>query len=113
MYLATLPEQTWKDRVFNLTFKKATELHGGLAKDSTIAEVTQMIQFEVWDLTKRQELSLGEVKRIIPGSLFQKEKLFSDGTFDKLKARLVAGGHRQDITLSHQQSTLQLLCTFF
>ena len=58
-----------------------------------------MVQFEVWDLTKRQELSRDEVKRIIPCSLFLKEKLFPDGTFDKLKARLVAGGHRQDITL--------------
>ena len=98
-YPARANRSTWKDRVFNLTFKKATELYGDLAKDSTIAEVTQMVQFEVWDLTKRQELSRDEVKRIIPCSLFLKEKLFPDGTFDKLKARLVAGGHRQDITL--------------
>jgi hypothetical protein len=32
-------------------------------------------------------------------SLFLKEKLFPDGSFDKLKARLVAGGHKQDTTL--------------
>jgi hypothetical protein len=32
---------------------------------------------------------------ILPSKLFLKDKHKPDGTFDKLKARLVAGGHRQ------------------
>ena len=90
---------TWKDRVFNLTYKKAKQLYGERASDSVISEVAQMVHFDVWDICKRQHLSLEQVKRIIPCSLFLKEKLFPDGTFDKLKSRLVAGGHKQDVTL--------------
>jgi hypothetical protein len=33
---------------------------------------------------------------ILPSKLFLKDKHKPDGTFDKLKARLVAEGHRQD-----------------
>eukprot|EP01037_Dinobryon_pediforme_P023086 gene23086-24436_t len=90
---------SWKNAVFNLTVKKALELYGDLAEASMIQEVTQMVQMEVWELTKRNQLSTEAIKRIIPCSLFLKEKLFPDGTFEKLKARLVAGGHRQDPTL--------------
>ena len=35
-------------------------------------------------------------RNIIPSSKFVKEKYKADGTFEKVKARLVAGGHRQD-----------------
>ncbi len=38
----------------------------------------------------------GSRQRILPSKLFLKAKLFPDGTFDKLKAGLVAGGHKQD-----------------
>ena len=58
-----------------------------------------MVHFEVWELCKKQHLSLSQINKIIPCSLFLKEKLFPDGSFDKLKARLVAGGHKQDTTL--------------
>ncbi len=33
---------------------------------------------------------------LLPSKLFLKDKHKPDGTFDKLKARLAAGGHRQD-----------------
>jgi hypothetical protein len=42
------------------------------------------------------KLSKGEMKSIISSSLFLKEKFHPDGNFEKLKARLVAGGHMQD-----------------
>ena len=35
-------------------------------------------------------------KKVIPMSMFLRDKLDSMGNFIKLKARLVAGGHRQD-----------------
>ena len=54
---------------------------------------------DVWELCKKQNLSLDAIKRIIPCSLFLKGKLLPDGSFNKLKARLVAGGHRQDTAL--------------
>jgi hypothetical protein len=33
--------------------------------------------------------------KILPSKLFLKDKYEPDGSFDKFKARLVAGGHRQ------------------
>eukprot|EP01036_Dinobryon_divergens_P034190 gene34190-44172_t len=90
----------WKTRVFNLTAQKAKEMYGAQkATDSMLAEITQQVQMDVWEVCKKQHLSLDAVKRIIPCSLFLKEKLLPDGSFDKLKARLVAGGHRQDTSL--------------
>lgn len=41
-------------------------------------------------------------KTIISSSLFLKEKFNPDGIFDKLKARLVAGGHLQNRELYKQ-----------
>jgi len=90
----------WKTRVFNLTAQKAKEMYGAQkVTDSMLAEITQQVQMDVWEVCKKKHLSLDAIKRIIPCSLFLKEKLLPDGSFDKLKARLVAGGHRQDTSL--------------
>ena len=37
--------------------------------------------------------------------MFLKEKFSPDGTFDKLKARLVAGGHLQDTEIYNNGSS--------
>jgi hypothetical protein len=66
---------------------------------------------DVWELCKKQHLSLDAIKRIIPCSLFLKEKLLPHGSFDKLKARLVAGGHRQDTSLYDDVSSPTLNLT--
>ena len=42
-----------------------------------------------------RDLSFKQKKKIIRSSMFLKEKYLSTGEFDKLKARLVAGGHMQ------------------
>ena len=83
-----------------MTAQKAKDMYGAQnVTDSMLAEITQQVQMEVWELCKKQHLSSDAIKRIIPCSLFLKEKLLPDGSFDKLKARLVAGGHRQDTSL--------------
>jgi hypothetical protein len=41
-------------------------------------------------------LSASQLKSIITSSLFLIEKFSADGSFEKLKARLVAGGHLQN-----------------
>ena len=69
------------------------------ASVSMLQEITQIVQKEVFTLTKRQHLTSDQLKRIIPCSLFLKAKLFPDGSFDKLKSRLFAGGHRQDVSV--------------
>ena len=53
-----------------------------------------MIDRQVWRPVHRVEIT--DKKSIIPSKLFLKEKYNAEGTFEKLKARLVAGGHRED-----------------
>ena len=45
------------------------------------------------------KLTQAEIKEAIFSLMFLKEKFFPDGTFDKLKARLVANGNMQDRSL--------------
>ena len=46
-----------------------------------------------------------QLKKIIRSSIFSKEKFLSDGTFEKLKSRLVAGGNMQDKALYEDVSS--------
>ena len=50
-------------------------------------------------------LTSAQKSRAIRSLLFFKEKYKPDGTFDKLKARLVAGGHMQDRSVYSQSDT--------
>ena len=44
----------------------------------------------------RGDLTEDEYRRAITSRMFLKNKYRVDGTFEKIKARLVAGGHLQD-----------------
>jgi hypothetical protein len=68
------------------------------AKDATKQELRQLVEKGCFRSIDRSEInSLHEsCQRILPSKLLLKDKHKPDGTFDKLKARLVAGGHRQD-----------------
>jgi len=52
-----------------------------------------------------QGLSMQKRKKIIRSSMFLKEKFLSTGEFQKLKARLVAGGHMQDRSVYTETDT--------
>ena len=55
-----------------------------------------MIDKKVWAPVAVNDLSGKEKHRIIRSSMFLKEKFLASGEFEKLKARLVAGGNQQD-----------------
>jgi hypothetical protein len=59
-------------------------------------ELGQMLCKKVWHPVYMHQLTSDEKKRIIRSSLFLKEKYDASGKFEKIKARLVAGGHMQD-----------------
>jgi hypothetical protein len=59
-------------------------------------ELGQMLSKKVWHPVHMHQLTSDEKKNIIRSSLFLKEKYDASGKFEKIKARLVAGGHMQD-----------------
>lgn len=91
----------WETRKYGLhiTVSKALNLFGQKAVDTMASEISQIDDKKSWTPVKFEDLSHADRKKIIPSSMFLKEKYLSTGEFDKLKARLVAGGHRQDRAL--------------
>jgi len=59
-------------------------------------EIKNMEDGDVLDFLLRQRIPHKERKHIIPAHLFLTDKFKADGAFDKVKARLVANGDRQD-----------------
>jgi len=84
---------------FNITVKQAIKKLGTDALKSIHAELTQMHLKGVWTPLDPKELKTRHPIKVIRSSMFLKEKFTPTGEFDKLKARLVAGGHMQDRSL--------------
>ena len=55
-----------------------------------------MITKKVWTPVDGRSLTAEQRNGVIRSSMFLKEKFFATGEFEKLKARLVAGGDQQD-----------------
>ena len=62
---------------------------------SLVEEIDGLLKRKVFTGVLRSSLSTTQEKKRIRMSIFLKEKLDSKGNFQKLKARLVAGGHLQ------------------
>ena len=63
---------------------------------SMIGEISGLVDKGCFEGVHRSSLTESQLKKIIRSSMFLKEKYKADGEFEKLKARLVAGGHMQD-----------------
>ena len=88
---------TWKNRVFIATIKKAVKTYGRAALISMLKEIKSVaVDKAALIPVNPRHLSYDEMKRVIPSFLFLKEKFDPDGNFEKLKSRLVAGGHMQN-----------------
>ena len=64
--------------------------------------IDEMVQFHCKDVGKpihKRDLTFKQLKSVIRSSMFLKEKYLSTGEFEKLKARIVAGGNMQDKSL--------------
>jgi hypothetical protein len=60
------------------------------------AEIKQMLSKKVWHGVNVHGLSDAQRRKILNSSMFLKDKYSASGVFEKFKARLVAGGNRQD-----------------
>lgn len=85
------------EKVFTtLSYKKGLKKHGELATDAARKELKQMVDLRVWKPVNVKGLESSQRKKVIRSFMFLKEKFRPDGTFEKLKMRLVAGGNMQD-----------------
>ena len=79
-------------RVLNLSIAKATREYGSdSTMNAVLGEIKQLVEQKVWEYLPANEYG----GNVLPSSLFLKAKFDSDGTFEKLKARLVAHGNHQ------------------
>jgi hypothetical protein len=89
--------RTFNEHVVNhITVRKALDKFGEKALRSMFEEMMQMPDKQVFTPQDPRKLSHAEKRTVISSSMFLKEKFSSTGDFEKLKARLVAGGHQQD-----------------
>jgi Reverse transcriptase (RNA-dependent DNA polymerase) len=82
--------------VLNMSISESIEKFGDTAVDSITKEIKQMLDKHVWEGIMLDSLTPIQKKGIITSSMFGKAKYAADGTFDKFKSRIVAGGHLQD-----------------
>ena len=81
--------------MLNISVNEALRTRGDAAVSVIEKEFRQMIDKKVWEPVDVKGLPWEEKQRISL-SMFLKEKFLASGEFEKLKARLVAGGDQQD-----------------
>jgi hypothetical protein len=59
-------------------------------------EIYQLLTMDVFRPVHFKKISFKRKKKLVRSFMFMKEKYFPDGTFDKMKTRLVAGGNDQE-----------------
>ena len=101
--------------LYHISLKRGMSLFGNAAEQAVAKEIQSMMSKEVFEPVDIKKLSKPERAAIIRSSIFLKEKFKADGSFDKLKARLVADGSMQEKSLyasltSPTVSTTSLLC---
>ena len=79
-----------------MTVKEGIDKLGDIAVDSIRKEMQRMCVKNVWEGVLVDSLTPTQRNNIITSSMFLKDKYTAEGKFDKLKSRLVAGGHLQD-----------------
>ena len=79
-----------------LSVEKALKTHKEKARVSILKEMQSMHDKAVFSAVKWEGMAEEQRASVIRSSMFLKEKYLASGVFDKLKARLVAGGNMQD-----------------
>ena len=85
-----------------LTIREAATQFGNEATDKAVLEeLRNLIKKEVFEFIDPSK----NAKSIIPSKMFLTPKKLPNGSIDRMKARLVAGGHRQDRSLYREVET--------
>ena len=102
------------EHAMNITVREALKTRGDEAERVIMKELQQMLTKKVWTPVDGRTLTADQRSRVIRSSMFLKEKFLPTGEFEKLKARLVAGGDQQDKSLYDDLSapTVSTSCVF-
>jgi hypothetical protein len=84
------------DHVLNISLREAMRTDGERTEAAINLELTQLMVMNVFAPVHAHRLPVDQRSRVIRSIMFLKQKLHPDGTPDKYKARLVAGGDQQD-----------------
>ena len=85
-----------------LTIKEATTQFGNDVTDKAVLEeLRNLIKKEVFEFLDPTK----NAKSVIPSKMFLTPKKLPNGNIDRMKARLVAGGHRQDRSMYREVET--------
>lgn len=85
-----------KSDTANISVKEAFRTWGEEARKVIVSELKQVLDKRVWVPVMAGKLMAMQRSATIRSSMFLKRKNNPDGSFLKLKARLVAGGDQQD-----------------
>jgi len=104
---SSLPQGHWRGaavttkREFGLqmTIREGIEKTGDDAVRSFAEEVIKQHKLDTYVGVHLSALTLEQKKGMLPSKSFLKEKFLSTGEYQRTRARLVAGGHRQDRTV--------------
>jgi Reverse transcriptase (RNA-dependent DNA polymerase) len=91
--------------VLNMSISESIDKFGDTAVDSITKEIKQMLEKHVWAGVMLDSLTPKQKKCIITSSMFGKARYTADGTFNKFKSRIVAGGHLQDRDIYDNRSS--------
>ena len=83
-------------RQYKMSLKKALSSNNPGVEESIFKELKQLVARPAWLYVDKKTLTKAQRRKLIRSHMFMKDKHRSDGTFDKWKARLVAGGDTQD-----------------
>jgi hypothetical protein len=92
-------KQGSSEPIGSLSVAKALKKNEKASRKSILSELKQIVDKSVWEVIEKSSLTKVQLRKAIRSSMFLKEKFTSDGEFEKLKARLVAGGDSQDKAL--------------
>ena len=110
---------TYKDR-FNRVYKVKKKIkkkdklsvkdaltgeHSQAALEAIIGEINNMLHYQVGTYTRITDIPLDKRRHIIYSFMFLKDKYKPDGSFDKIKARMVGDGKHQNSKLYNMVSS--------
>ena len=105
LYVSARKDDVGKAYAFHMSLMKGLRKHRQAGFEAMLKELMLVHETGTIEGIDYAKLSPAQKSRAIRSLLFFKEKYKPDGTFDKLKARLVAGGHMQDRSVYSESDT--------